>query len=229
LLAVDGTRIKAVNDKDRNFTRASLAKFIKAGDERLEDYLKRLDEGDVAESGTRGARVKNLADTIAALRDKRDHYGAMLKSLERSGEDRISLTDPDSRAMAAHKRVAVGYNVQVAVDAKNKLVVEQAVTNKVVDMGLLKETAEPAREILDVEKIDVVADRGYFKSEDIEACEKGGTDAARAQAATWAGCGQGLLSQGRVSLRRRARLLHLPRRARIETDPPGPVAQHEED
>jgi transposase/IS5 family transposase len=174
LLAVDGTRIKAVNNKDRNFTRASLAKFIKAADERLDDYLKRLDEGDVAESATQGERVRNLADKIAALRDKRDRYGAMLESLERSGEDQISLTDPDSRAMAAHTRVAVGYNVQVAVDAKNKLIVEQAVTNQVVDMGLLKETAEPAREILDVETIDVVADRGYFKSEDIEACEKAG-------------------------------------------------------
>jgi transposase/IS5 family transposase len=174
LLAVDGTRIKAVNNKDRNFTRASLAKFIKAAEERLDDYLKRLDEGDVAESGTQGARIRNLADKIAVLRDKRDRYGAMLNSLERSGEDQISLTDSDSRAMAAHTRVAVGYNVQVAVDAKNKLIVEQAVTNQVVDMGLLKETAEPAREILDVETIDVVADRGYFKSEDIEACEKAG-------------------------------------------------------
>lgn len=174
LLAVDGTRIKAVNNKDRNFTRSSLTKFIKAADERLEEYLARLDEGDVAENGTHGARVKNLADKIAALRDKRDRYGAMLASLEQSGEDQISLTDPDSRAMAAHTRVAVGYNVQVAVDAKNKMIVEQAVTNQVVDMGLLKQTAEPAREILGVETIDVVADRGYFKTEDIEACEQAG-------------------------------------------------------
>jgi IS5 family transposase len=76
--------------------------------------------------------------------------------------------------MAAHTRVAVGYNAQVAVDAKNKMIVEQAVTNQVVDMGLLTQTAEPARDILGVETIDVVADRGYFKAEDIEACEKAG-------------------------------------------------------
>ena len=76
--------------------------------------------------------------------------------------------------MAGHTRVAVGYNVQIAVDAKHKLIVEQEVTNQVVDMGLLKQTAEPAREILGVEQIDVVADRGYFKIEDIEACEKAG-------------------------------------------------------
>jgi hypothetical protein len=108
------------------------------------------------------------------LRKKRGEYDAMLKHLERTGEDQISLTDPDSRAMAAHTGVAVGYNVQIAVDAKNKMIVEQEVTNQVVDMGLLQETAEPAREILDVETIDVVADKGYFRTEDIAACEKAG-------------------------------------------------------
>jgi len=84
------------------------------------------------------------------------------------------LTDPDSRAMAAHTRVAVGYNVQVAVDTKHKLIVDQQVTNQVVDMGLLTQTAEPAKEILGVETIDAVADKGYFKIEDIEACEQAG-------------------------------------------------------
>jgi len=174
LLAVDGTRIKAVNNKDRNFTRNSLEKFIRAADERLDEYLRRLDEGDVTETGTSGARTKNLAEKIEALRKKRGRYGELLAELEQSGESQISLTDPDSRAMAAHTKVGVGYNIQLAVDAKNKMIVEQAVTNQVVDMGLLKETAEPARALLDVEQIDVVADRGYFKIEDIEACENAG-------------------------------------------------------
>jgi len=175
LLAVDGTRIKAVNNKDRNFTRASLRQYIDAADKRLADYLRRLDEGDVAEGGTGGgSRVHNLSEKIEAIRGKRDRLGALLAELERTGESQISLTDPDSRAMAGHTRVAVGYNVQLAVDAKHKLIVEQEVTNQVVDMGLLKETAEPARVILGVERIDVVADRGYFKIEDIEACDKAG-------------------------------------------------------
>jgi transposase len=175
LLAVDGTRIKAVNNKDRNFTRNSLQNFICAADERLDDYLRRLDEGDVEEGGTGGgARTKNLAEKITALRETRGRYGAMLADLERTGESQISLTDPDSRAMAAHTKVGVGYNIQLAVDAKHKMIVEQAVTNQVVDMGLLRQTAEPARAILDVETIDIVADRGYFKIEDIEACEKAG-------------------------------------------------------
>jgi hypothetical protein len=135
LLAVDGTRIKAVNNKDRNFTRASLAKFIELADARLDDYLQRLDQSDAAEGTTGGSRVENLAEKIAAVRERRARCQAMLAQLDRTGEDQISLTDPDSRAMAAHTRVAVGYNVQVAVDAKHKLIVEQQVGNQVLDMG----------------------------------------------------------------------------------------------
>src|SRR5690242_544528 len=177
LLAVDGTRIKAVNNKDRNFTRASLAKFIKAADATFDDYLQRLDRGDAMERGTGGSRVRNLPEKIDALRKRRERYKSMLAELERTGESQISRTDPDSRAMAAHTRVGVGYNVQIAVDAKHKLIVEQQVTNQVVDMGLLTETATAAKkEVLGVEQIAAVADRGYLKIEDIEACETAGID-----------------------------------------------------
>jgi hypothetical protein len=174
LIAFDGTRIKAINNKDRNFTHASLAQFIKLADAKLEDYLQRLDQSDADETKTTGSRVKNLAEKIAAIRERRTRCKDMLEQLERTGEDQISLTDPDSRAMAAHTRVAVGYNAQIAVDVKHKLIVEQQVTNQVVDMGQLTQTAEPAKEVLGVETIDVVADKGYFKIEDIEACEKAG-------------------------------------------------------
>ncbi len=175
LLAVDGTRLKAVNNKDRNFTRSALEQFIRKADEHLAGYLRRLDDGDVEEGGTGGSsRVSDLAEKIEAIRNKRDRLRSLLESLDRSGESQISRTDPDSRAMAAHTRVAVGYNAQIAVDAKHKLIVEQAVTNQVLDLGLLTQTAEPARAILGVARIDVVADRGYFKFEDIEACEAAG-------------------------------------------------------
>src|SRR3954467_3325159 len=174
LLAVDGTRIKAVNNKDRNFTRASLAEFIRLADKKLDDYLQRLDHSDATEQSAGGARVANLAEKIAAVRGRRKRCQEMLAELDHTGESQISLTDPDSRAMAAHTRVAVGYNAQIAVDTKHKLIVEQQVTNQVLDMGLLTDTAEPAKEILGGERIDVVADKGYFKIEDIEACEKAG-------------------------------------------------------
>ncbi|MBV8935446.1 MAG: transposase [Alphaproteobacteria bacterium] len=126
LLAVDGTRIKAVNNKDRNFTRASLTEFIKLADEKLDDYLRRLDQSDAAERATGGARVENLAEKIAAVRERRERCKAMLAELDRTGENQISLTDPDSPAMAAHTHVAVGYNVQVAVDTKHKLAIARA-------------------------------------------------------------------------------------------------------
>jgi transposase len=157
----------------RAMTRRSTVQLFRAADERLTDYLRRLNEGDAAEAGTGGgSRMQNLGERIAAIRAARDRRRSLLAELERTGESQISLTDPDSRAMAGHTKLGVGYNVQVAVDAKHKLIVEQAVTNQVVDMGLLTQTAEPARAILGVERIDVVADRGYFKIEDIEACEK---------------------------------------------------------
>src|ERR1700710_3155088 len=108
LLAVDGTRIKAVNNKDRNFTRASLTKFIELADAKLDDYLQRLDQSDAAETTTGGSRVENLAEKIAAVRARRTRCQDMLAQLDRTGEDQISLTDPDSRAMAAHTHVAVG-------------------------------------------------------------------------------------------------------------------------
>jgi transposase len=174
LLAVDGTRIKAVNNKDKNFTKTSLETFIAAADKKLADYLGRLDADDEMEHATPGSRTKNLSQKVRNLERKREEYAAYLKMLVRSGEGQVSMTDPDSRAMAGHTKVGVGYNIQIAVDAKNKLIVEQAVSNEVLDMGLLRRTAEAARDVLDVEKIDVVADKGYYKIEDIEACEHAG-------------------------------------------------------
>jgi transposase len=158
LVAVDGTRIKAVNNKTRNFTRASLAKFIQDADEKLAGYMKRLDEGDAYEdrtptvgsgSGPGGGEGK-LAEKIAAIQGKRDRHKEMLAELDRTGADQISLTDPDARAMARMTKVGVGYNIQIAVDVKHKLIAEQAVSNQVLDLGLLAETATAAMEALDV-------------------------------------------------------------------------------
>jgi hypothetical protein len=127
---VDGTRIKAVNNKDRNYTRAALTTFVQQADEKLAGYLKRLDEGDADEDGSHGSSGPGREDTrlpekIAAVRGKRERHQALLEQLDRTGEDQISLTDPDSRAMARMTKVGVGYNVQVAVDTKHKLIVEQ--------------------------------------------------------------------------------------------------------
>lgn len=171
LLAVDGTRIKAVNNKNRNFTRAALATFIREADEKLAKYLTRLDEGDAEEDRAGGGGKTRLAEKIAAIRSRRERHQALLDELERSGADQISLTDPDARAMARMTKVGVGYNVQLAVDAKHGLIAEQAVNNQVLDMGLLAPTVTAAMETLGVATIEAVADRGYYKIEDIAACE----------------------------------------------------------
>ena len=225
LLAVDGTPHQGGQQQGPQLHPPSLRAFIRAADERLEDYLKRLDEGDVEDGATSGgARTKNLAEKIAALSEKRRRYNAMLTQLERTGEDQISLTDPDSRAMAAHTKVGVGYNIQVAVDAKNKLIVEQAVTNQVVDMGLLQQTAEPARQ--DPGRRDNrrcgrsrLLQGGRYRS-----LREGRLHSARSQTATRL-FGPRLLSQGRVSLRRGARRLCLPGREGTDADPPRPAAR----
>ena len=177
LVAVDGTRLKAVNSRDRNFTREKLAKFLRDAEQRLADYLERLDRTDAEESPASSARATNLAAKIASLKERQTRYTELQAELERTGESQVSLTDPDSRAMAAHPKVGVGYNAQVAVDAKNKLIAAFNVTNAGSDLGLLAQTASAAKEALGVQTIQAVADRGYYKGEDIQACEDLGVEA----------------------------------------------------
>ena len=171
LIAVDGTRIKAVNSRDRNFTRAAIQGDLKRIDERLEHYLRQMNEADAADVGGDTRSVARLQEKIASMRRRRETLQGHQTVLDESGEAQLSLTDPDSRAMHSSTRVAVGYNAQIAVDTKYKLIAEQQVHSKVSDLGLLAETAAGARENLAVEAIDAVADGGYYKIEDIEACE----------------------------------------------------------
>jgi hypothetical protein len=173
LIAVDGTRLKAVNSGQRNFTKAKLAKAMAESDERLNRYLKQLDDADKDDT-IPAARVENLEEKIAAIKERRARLEVHRAELEASGEDQLSLTDPDARAMHSSSRIGVGYNIQIAVDTKHKLIAEQQVHNKVSDLGLLAETANAARENLGVDQIGVVADRGYYKIEDIEDCEAAG-------------------------------------------------------
>ena len=106
LLAVDGTRIKAVNSRERNFTRVNLKHRLKKVDERLERYLKEMDEADAQDPGGSTASVNDLASKIESLRQRRATLQAHGETLEESGESQLSLTDPDARAMDAHTRVA---------------------------------------------------------------------------------------------------------------------------
>ena len=146
LLAVDGTRIKAVNNVNRNFTRAKLERELNSAEERLERYLRQMDEADADDTG--GGVVVDLEGKIAALRERRATLREYQDKLEESGRGQLSLTDPDSRVMRTGKGGVVGYNVQIAVDAKHSLIAEQQVYNNLNDFGLLAQTAVAARENL---------------------------------------------------------------------------------
>ena len=174
LIAVDGTRIKAVNNRDRNFTQAKLKTQLQRIDERLDHYLDQMNKADADDAGGKVNAVADLQDKIASLRNRKETLETHRQTLDDSGDAQLSLTDPDSRSMHSVTRVGVGYNVQIAVDTKHNLIAEQQVHSKVQDLGLLAETAVAARENLAACEIDVVADRGYYKIEDIEACEAAG-------------------------------------------------------
>jgi transposase len=178
LVAVDGTWLKAVNNVERNFTREKLVKLLRLVDADLEDYLARLDRCDLAEGEdvAAAARAKRLAARIEGLSKRQGFYRELLDELQRSGNTQISLTDPDARATAIDPKVGVGYNAQVAVDSKHKLIVAQQVTNAGSDLGLLGPTALAAKEALGVESIQAVADKGYYQSEDLKACEQAGVE-----------------------------------------------------
>lgn len=172
LLAVDGTRIKAVNSRDRNFSQAKIERALAAGEERLKRYLNWLDETDKDdEDGPNHKSVNRLQDKIDSMKAHQEQLKDYRTQLQQSGEDQLSLTNPDARAMHPNSRIGVGYNIQIAVDTKHKLIVEQQVHSKVTDLGLLAVTAKAALADLGVDKIDLVADKGYFV---IEACEAAG-------------------------------------------------------
>lgn len=174
LVAIDGSKFKAVNSTDRNFSRAKLEKKLQEIDEKIEGYLQEMDRADQEEADPTEVSAEGLKAKIATLKGRQGRYGALLRELERSGESQISLTDPESRLMPKTPRGDVSYNVQVAVDGKHHLLVEQDVTNAVIDRSQLFAMAQRAKDILGTERLRVVADMGYYHGDEVKACEEAG-------------------------------------------------------
>ena len=141
LIAVDGTRIKAVNNRDRNFTRATLKRDLQRIDDRLERYLEQMNEADANEASGGGNSVADLQDKITSIRKRKEILEGHRQKLDETGEAQLSLTDPDSRSMHAGTRVGVGDNVQLAVDSKHNLIAEQQVHSKVSAKTAFPETS----------------------------------------------------------------------------------------
>ena len=176
LVAIDGSKFKAVNNKGRNFTDRKLKRSMKDIDKKIDAYLQELDENDAKEPQERKLTAEELKEKIKILRERMKKYKGMQKQMEESGETQISLTDPDSRSMpvGGGRTTDVAYNVQMSVDEKHKIIVDHEVTNQVTDRSLLSQMSERAKEVLGVEELDVLADMGYYDGQQVQDCIEAG-------------------------------------------------------
>jgi transposase len=176
-VAIDGSKFKAVNNRDRNFTRAKVERRRAQLEESVARYLSQLDTADLQEpSEALAAETAHLKEKLAKLESEMQRLAAMEKQMLASPDQQISLTDPDSRSMATSGRGSgvVGYNVQVAVETEHHLIVTHEVTNSGSDRAQLANMGRQAREALGVDKLEAVADRGYYNSTEIKACDDAG-------------------------------------------------------
>jgi transposase len=171
--AVDGSKIKAVNTRDKNFTPTKLKKRIEQIAEHIAGYLQELDTADRLEGDAIEARSAKLKDKIETLRAQMQMLKAMEGQVAASPDGQVSLTDPDARAMASSGRGSgiVGYNLQSAVDAEHHLIVAHDVVMTPTDRNQLTSISAKAKVAIGVEHLEVLADRGYFSGEEIRACE----------------------------------------------------------
>jgi hypothetical protein len=175
-VAIDGSKFKAVNTRDRNFTQAKMQRRLEQIDESIARYLSQLDSADRQGEAVPEAKITRLNEKIATLRQEIQRLNALNAQMMQAADKQISLTDPDARSMATSGRGSgmVGYNVQSAVDTKHHLIVSHEVTNVGSDRGQLSHMSEQARTAIGSETIEVVADRGYFSGDEILACEEAG-------------------------------------------------------
>lgn len=177
LLAIDGTKLKANNARDQNWSRTKLEKQQAQTQARLEEYLAVLAQADCqAPAASASDSTTELQAKIAALTKRQTQIQERLQTLDQSGESQLSATDPDSRGMKGPQGHLVGYNVQGSVDAQHHLLVTADVTNLPTDQGQLATVAGAAKAQLELKKADVVADGGYYKGQDIKACQDMGLE-----------------------------------------------------
>src|SRR5215510_2910124 len=176
-VAIDGSKFKAVNNRDKNFTRAKVERRRAQLEESVARYLSQLDTADRQEpTEALAAKATRLKEKLAKLKEEMAKLAAYEKQMLASSDQQISLTDPDSRSMATSGRGSgvVGYNVQVAVETEHHLIVTHEVTNSGSDRAQLANVAKQAKSVLKTETLEAVADRGYFSSPEILACHEAG-------------------------------------------------------
>jgi len=179
LVAIDGSKFKAVNNRDKNFTPHKLKARQKQLEESIDRYLKELDRADREPSLVPLARVEQLKEKIATVKAHARKLAQIEKELPNTPDEQISLTDPDARSMATSGRGTgiVGYNVQAAVDTEHHMIVAHEVTNEGHDRSQLAPMGNKARDAIGTKKVTVLADRGYFNGEQLRQCDRAGITA----------------------------------------------------
>jgi transposase len=173
-VAIDGSKFKAVNNRDRNFTKAKMKRRLQQIDESIERYLGQMASADRQEPDVAQHKTERLEEKIAKLKEELERLKKLEVQMLEAPDQQISLTDPDARSMATSGRGTgvVGYNVQTAVDAKHHLIVAHEVTNIGHDRTQLASMSRQAKEAIAADELTVVADRGYFRGEEIKACDE---------------------------------------------------------
>jgi transposase len=174
MVAVDGSKFKAVNSKERNFTRKRLSQLMARERAKISEYLEAVAAADETESEEPALSAAQLQEKIAGLERYLAEHEALERELEASGESQVSLTDPDAKLMKTAQGSEVSYNVQTVVDSKHKLIVAYEVTNERNDLGQLAVMAQQAKEALQVAELTVLADGGYYEGNALKECEQAG-------------------------------------------------------
>lgn len=191
LLAIDGSKFQAVNARDQNFNASKLQDLIARADARLAEYLQQLDATDAAEPDGVAPTKSELAQKIAALQERKDWHEELLAQLD-ADQKQISVTDPDTRKMPTAHGTIIGYNAQLAVDARHKLIAAGDVTNEVTDFNQLAGVALEAKTNLGLRQTEVLADAGYYNAAEVSRCVEQGITPFIPKADTSANTARGL-------------------------------------
>jgi transposase len=174
VVAIDGSKFKAVNNSERNFTQKKLAKVIARERARVDEYLKAIEAADEQEVDEPQLSAEGLGEKLKGIKERLAGHEEMLQEMKESDVSQVSLTDAEARLMKTSKGSEVSYNVQTVVDSKHKLIAAYEVTNDGNDLGQLANLAKQGKEALGVDELTVLADGGYFDGETIKECEDAG-------------------------------------------------------
>jgi len=173
-VAIDGSKFKAVNNRDKNFTEAKMKRRQEGIEKAIAHYLNELDEADRAEPEVGLVNIAAIKDRLEKLDEEKAKLKVYERALQASPDKQLSLTDPDSRAMKTRGSAVVGYNVQSVVDTTNHLIVAHEVVNECIDVTLLSPMAHKGVAAMGTTELEVLSDRGYYKGPQIVECEESG-------------------------------------------------------